>query len=631
MYLHQYLEIVHDNQLMDSISKTSTNISENVNRNFDFLSHINGLLLGNVQSGKTAQMLGAIARFADQNYKIFIVLTADNIDLQRQTYDRILHALPFMNVLSERDEVRFRSEGLLKPCIIVLKKNRRVLQKWRDLLLATRICNGRPLLIFDDEADAASLNTLINKKRTSTINGLISEIKRSATASVYFEVTATPQAILLQSSLSGWAPSFVNYFEPGEGYLGGNFFYSDPKSYCIRYTEENELDDVVDEGDCFCPIGLRRSLLSFLIVCAYKKIKGETNCNFLIHPSVRINIHDVFANRVEEYLNLLQNSTSEKAFDINLLDAWLDLQQTKPDLINYQDIKETVIELLDNTEIFIVILNSKNLAVRDIQNPNALNLSNGFNIIIGGNTLGRGITFPHLQTVYYCRTSKTPQADTFWQHSRIFGYDREKELIRIFVPQVLYKLFVDLNRSNEILLSQIKQDGLSGVQLVYSEKIKPTRMCVLDNDFLNVVVGGVNMFASNPWSHTEVIDKYVEYYLGAEYSDVTPDIILELLTFVGSLSSLDFDCSKFSNCLKALQSKKPRIKCKLIIRIDRDISKGTGTLLSPNDRKLSDKFNDAVVLTLYRVNGTVEKGWSGQPLWIPNIRFPDKCYFYDIE
>lgn len=47
----------------------------------------------------------------------------------------------------------------------------------------------------------------------------------------------------------------------------------------------------------------------------------------------------------------------------------------------------------------------------------------GCNFVIGGNTLGRGVTFPGLQTIYYTRTSKNPQADTMWQHSRMFGYD----------------------------------------------------------------------------------------------------------------------------------------------------------------------------------------------------------------
>ena len=44
-----------------------------------------------------------------------------------------------------------------------------------------------------------------------------------------------------------------------------------------------------------------------------------------------------------------------------------------------------------------------------------------------------------------------------------------------------------------------------------------------------------------------------------------------------------------------------------------------------------DKYPDDVVLTLYRVNGTIDKGWSGQPLWIPNIKFPEGLCFYDSE
>ena len=66
-----------------------------------------------------------------------------------------------------------------------------------------------------------------------------------------------------------------------------------------------------------------------------------------------------------------------------------------------------------------------------------------------------------------------------------------------------------------------------------------------------------------------------------------------------------------------------------IVRIDRDISKGTGTMLSPTDRLLGDKFNDDIVLTMYRLVGSVDKGWEGKPLWMPNIKFPDGICFYN--
>jgi len=61
----------------------------------------------------------------------------------------------------------------------------------------------------------------------------------------------------------------------------------------------------------------------------------------------------------------------------------------------------------------------------------------GINIIVGGNSLGRGVTFPQLQTIYYCRVAKSQQADTMWQHARMFGYDRDPDLMRVFMPPKL--------------------------------------------------------------------------------------------------------------------------------------------------------------------------------------------------
>ena len=69
----------------------------------------------------------------------------------------------------------------------------------------------------------------------------------------------------------------------------------------------------------------------------------------------------------------------------------------------------------------------------------------GSNIVIGGNVLGRGVTFPKLQTLYYTRTAKKPQADTMWQHSRMFGYDRDPGLMEVYLTQSLYKIFSDIN------------------------------------------------------------------------------------------------------------------------------------------------------------------------------------------
>ncbi|MBQ6046335.1 MAG: hypothetical protein IJL38_01765 [Bacteroidales bacterium] len=630
-YTDEYLSRLTSAELIDKIKKTSSDFYDNIGKIIVSKNQVNGLLLGNVQSGKTAQMLGLISKMADEGYRLFLLLTTDNVDLHRQTFNRVKQSLPSFNVLSERDEIEFAKAKLSKPLVIVLKKNSRVLRKWKNTLVNANICHGLYLAILDDEADNASLNTMVNSNRVSTINKHIQSIKDTATKTVYIEVTATPQAIILQSNRSNWKPDFVTYFEPGLSYLGGNYFYSEPTSFCIRFTSEYELDEVISDDDIFCPVGLRTSVAAFLVNCAEKKLNGEYNCNFLIHPSSRIDIHTKFTKTVQDYLNLLQNTTEEPEFHDIIFEAWKDLQSTKPDINHFEDIKETVIQILNNTELFVFSLNSKNTEIRDSSNPDALDLSKGFNIIVGGNTLGRGITFPHLQVVYYCRSSRTPQADTYWQHSRIFGYDREGGVVRIFIPPHLYRLFSRLNRANDILIKEITS-GLKNLQVIYPQGINPTRRNVIDNNLINIVYGGVNIFESLPLGiNTETIDSLINCYADSYSEQVDADLVIRLLELTPSQTIEDFDTQKYIACIKSLIQSRPTVTIRLIVRTERNIAKGTGTLLSQNDRELGERFSKDVVLTMYRLTGAIEKGWSGSPLWIPNIKFPEDCVFYDTK
>lgn len=631
-FLTTYISSLKFSDLKDTVAKTSSEISSKIKECFDNQNEATGLLLGNVQSGKTAQMLGIMSTLADEGYQIFIVLTTDNVDLQNQTYQRIKDSLPLFNVFGEKDEVTFATASQAKPRVIVLKKNSRVLRKWRNILLNAQTCRGLSLVIIDDEADAASLNTLVNKNRVSTINRCLQNIKDTADAgTLYLEVTATPQAIILQSTVSDWRPAFVTYFKPGNGYLGGNFFFSNPKSYCIRFTPETELSDVLEVDDSECPLGLRQSILSYLVNCAHKLLNQESNCNFMIHPSSRISAHNRFADRVQSHLNLLKDSCEDDDFQEILKEAWLDLQASKPDLEAFDDIYNTVKDILESGYIRAIPLNSTSIVSRDPNDPNSLKLDKGFNIVIGGNTLGRGITFPHLQTVYYCRSSRTPQADTFWQHSRIFGYDRESELVRIYVPPTLHRLFVSINESNNLLVKQI-ENGVDNVQIISADGIRPTRKNVVDSSRIDICTGGVNMFPISPIeNNTSIIDPIIMQYANEESVEVDKELLIELLSKAGSDNSDDFGSEKYINSINALAAKRPTTKFRLITRVNRNISRGTGTLLSESDRILGDRFSDEVVLTMYRLNGFVDNGWNGNPLWVPNIKFPTGFCFYTID
>ena len=89
MFLNNYISNIDNAELVNSINVTSASFIQKINDNFIINKQLNALLLGNVQSGKTAQMLGIISAMADEGYKIFMLLTTDNVDLHRQTYNRV--------------------------------------------------------------------------------------------------------------------------------------------------------------------------------------------------------------------------------------------------------------------------------------------------------------------------------------------------------------------------------------------------------------------------------------------------------------------------------------------------------------------------------------------------------------
>lgn len=627
MHFENYLNNIksESSDLATSIVKTTDNLYDKIKSNFDFRSHITGLLLGNVQSGKTAQMFGVISKMADEGYEIFIVLSTDNIYLQQQTLHRATESLTTFNIFGENDDVEFLKSKVSKPIILILKKNTNILKKWRNLISSSNFASGRPITFFDDEADAASINTLVNKQQFSKINNHLNSIKQLATSSIFIQVTATPQAVLLQSTISGWKPSFIQYFSPGNSYIGGDFIYSEPTSYCIRFTEENEFEEIKSSSD-YLPIGLRQTLLTFLVICSEFSIKGKTNCNFLVHPSVRIADHERFAEILGENLNTLLISISdeiERAEFINeIKNIRRELQNTQPDLSSFEEILEKVEEIITQQDLSILVINSKSSI--------GINYNEGFNIIVGGNSLGRGLTLKNLQVVYYSRRSKTPQADTYWQHSRAFGYDRVKGLLRVYIPPTLHELFKELNSSNRILINQIISNGLEGLQIIYPKNIKPTRKNVLDKGSLNILVGGVNFFPKSPSeNNVSVLDSLLQDFDESDFHSITGELMIQILSNIERNEIEEWSSEKFVNCINALIKKRPSQRFSLIVRRDRDIGRGTGTLLSPIDRLIGDRLEDSTVLTIYRVKGSKSKGWLGNPFWIPNIKFPEGVCFYD--
>ena len=597
-YLQSYLDRIRGKgnpALADAIHKTVEDIVPQYISNFSFTDHVVSLLVGDVQSGKTSHMFGLMCAAADESFMNFVLLTTDNILLQQQTYQRAQRDLCDFCVCDENDYLKFVQNNLHKPAVIVLKKNTSVLKQWKNNFSSTNFCAGNPLFIVDDEADAASLNTQVNRNKQSTINKNLEAIKKTTSSSIYMQVTGTPQSILLQTAKSGWKPYFIYYFRPGKGYMGGDFFFPPEPPKQVILTDNDEAEELLND-------------------------------DFLIHPSMKTSQHSCFANKIGNYLNEISHSHNEAETREAFERAYESLRETKTDILPFEQIYGFIAEQLQEDKIGILMLNSI------VSYDENTQYEKGINVIVGGNSLGRGVTFPQLQTIYYCRVAKSPQADTMWQHARMFGYDRDPCLLRVFMPPKLFKLFSDINRTNNSIIKQIENSSNGcDIKIFYPTGLKPTRKNVLDKKAVGIYSGGVNYFPFYPVNKDVAsIDMLLQSF-GDDLYTVSLKLIKKVMEQLDSETADDWNAKAFIGFVNTLLATDPTAQGKLIVRRNRDIGKGTGTLLSPTDRNLGDTYPDDLVLTMYKITGNKAKGWDGTQLWIPNIKLPGDCAYYTGE
>ena len=187
-----------------------------------------GLIIGDVQSGKTSTYIGLMCKAADAGYKVFILLTGTIESLRRQTQERVEEG--FIGIdMSSKDNVRVGvgldgqplfakaltsrlrdftggvntiADSLAnnnQAVVFVIKKNPTALRNLTEWLIKLNADprTGKidePMLMIDDEADNASINTSKNKEDPTTINKLIRELANVFTKSNYVGFTATPFA-----------------------------------------------------------------------------------------------------------------------------------------------------------------------------------------------------------------------------------------------------------------------------------------------------------------------------------------------------------------------------------------------------------------------------------------------------
>src|SRR4051794_38401974 len=301
--------------------------------------HCRGLVLGYVQSGKTTNFTAVIAKAADAGYRFFIVLSGIHDALRAQTQTRLNEQLwePHPDLWYRlTNETDFRPtdsvDALLatqnQRVLAIVKKNPsrlRALKRWlegaRSELLAA--C---PILIIDDEADQASVNTAKPDRQASRINGLIRAIVGSLPKAAYVGYTATPFANVLidpKDYRDLYPRDFIVDLPRPRMYIG-------PEAIFGREPLEFDADDVEDDGydfvrsvavgelDQLRPKGaarrhefdpevtesLEEALSYFLLSTAARRVRGGGNrhATALVHTSQHVDVHRRMAEAIAAHI-----------------------------------------------------------------------------------------------------------------------------------------------------------------------------------------------------------------------------------------------------------------------------------------------------------------------------------------
>lgn len=504
-----------------------------------------GLVVGQVQSGKTSNYTGLICKAADAGYKLIIVLAGIHNNLRSQTqlrldegflgFDtqhqrafnqnnlwlgvgRIDQGIVAHSLTSSLDKGDFTAGaanalGLNfhtnEPIIAVVKKNAGVLNRLLQWLLAQsvetgdgkRVIRNKSLLLIDDEADNASINTRPEDDGTTRINGLIRDILRLFDRSGYVGYTATPFAnIFIPIKEDDLFPrDFIVNLPAPSNYIGPE------KVFGFELVEdEDESDSVlpivrrIDDHDDFIPDRLKHrdnyyefgsdpkgkkdiplpsdvpdslklAIKCFILTCAIRRLRGQTK----VHNSMLVHVSRLIAwqRQIKELVEAVFDYY-RLGIEMNVPTILEELREAfEVDSKGYKAYNTTSKQILNSTlanidsnisvhswaEV-VPFLNeaASRIVVSEINggSADALNYfehKDGLSVIaVGGDKLSRGLTLEGLSISYYLRASK--MYDTLMQMGRWFGYrPGYVDLCRLFISRELNEWFCHITLASQSL------------------------------------------------------------------------------------------------------------------------------------------------------------------------------------
>ena len=527
---------------VDDIESASRNILEMLSIETEPGRPVRGAVIGNVQSGKTVNMESLMSMACDNGWNLFVILSGTIEKLREQTEDRMLADLRG----SDEDPLRFDwqkirpnisrnefqndynldfAENSNKRFFTVILKNVSHLRKLIRNLYSLPNIDRINLIIIDDEADLASINTSrsdrtkINKLIVDLIEGRDADGRTplSTFSSVnYICYTATPYAVLLNEEEGLYPADFITALTPSKRYFGldrifGSERYDGMNIVKVRGDIQTSFEDMEDDVDKM-PTSMKDCIAWFVCCVAVLRHRGDYHkpvsllmnvdskqLNHRIVDRVVVNYlkfrrEDLFDRcraMYEERNNFTVEDFKKAVWDYGIFDEH-DSFPTIRDFPPYESIRDLVHEIVytdatriemddennpkfDNTGIHVCVDNCKGLsdAISDEEkytcrlfypkddNP-VLNGVPAF-IVIGGNTLSRGLTIKGLVATYF-RRIKIKQADSLLQMARWFGFRNGYELMpRIWMDADMKSAFEDLSRINDALLREISELHNEGV------------------------------------------------------------------------------------------------------------------------------------------------------------------------
>lgn len=499
-----------------------------------------GLIIGDVQSGKTATYTSICNKAADAGYQVIIVLTGIQEDLRQQTQKRLdsefagvrsadvlnypgkhkprtkegvakygdnIKLVQFTSTLNDFDisiarNIRVDIKVLSQPILFVLKKQKDVLKNlfmWLEESIDPS--TGKimhPMLLIDDEADNASINTN-DADDPTTINHRIRDLMSMFNQVSYLGVTATPFAnIFIQPELDTekddnitatklgqadlYPSDFIYSLDTPTNYIGARRIFGDDESenesgdhkYFLQEIDSEEMEeylpynhkkDYILKG---IPSSLKQALYYFLIVNAIQDFRKQkkTHRSMMIHTSRFINVQNQLGRLVNDWLHdvvsEIRNFSALPDGDVkiknNMVLSEMENLYQKMDLGKYAGLtwsslrKKYLYHAVAPIVVRIQNGDKNNKEALDYQHhPEGLRV-----IAIGGNSFSRGLTLEGLSVTFFYRRSM--MYDTLLQMGRWFGYrPGYEDLCRIWLSSEAIRWYRYITDATEELKDQIRE------------------------------------------------------------------------------------------------------------------------------------------------------------------------------